>query len=175
MLFLSTSNRLDSIIYKEGKILVQSGNNPNMPGFYPQGQPAQVPYGGQQFPLYGGFPQPTAPQCQYLCQSYQLRAAASMCRACFRQRNHTLRTFFVSIKASLSQLTALLNITRNGMLRFSKELLKLQVGTMSFLVIHRQDKDILIPMVYVDFVTFGEPIDYEYPFGSGPLANYSPR
>ena len=33
----------------------------------------------------------------------------------------------------------------------------------------------LIPMVYVDFITFSEPIDYEYPFRSGPLANYPPR
>ncbi|MEK3888557.1 spore coat protein GerQ [Bacillus sp. FSL K6-3431] len=36
-------------------------------------------------------------------------------------------------------------------------------------------KRYLIPMIYVDFVTFDEPIDYEYPFGSGPLANYPPR
>ncbi|HEY4553684.1 MAG TPA: spore coat protein GerQ, partial [Bacillaceae bacterium] len=33
----------------------------------------------------------------------------------------------------------------------------------------------LIPMVYVDFVTFDEPIEYEYPFGAGPAARYSPR
>lgn len=35
-------------------------------------------------------------------------------------------------------------------------------------------KRFLIPMVYVDFVTFDEPIDYDYQFGV-PLANYSPR
>ncbi|WP_230200299.1 spore coat protein GerQ [Bacillus niameyensis] len=33
----------------------------------------------------------------------------------------------------------------------------------------------LIPMVYVDFITFGEPIEYEYAFGSGPLASSPPR
>ncbi|XJZ27192.1 spore coat protein GerQ [Bacillota bacterium Lsc_1132] len=34
----------------------------------------------------------------------------------------------------------------------------------------------LIPMVSVDYITFDEPIEYEYPFGSGPsLSNYSPR
>lgn len=36
-------------------------------------------------------------------------------------------------------------------------------------------KRYLIPMVYVDYVTFEEPVEYEYPFGSGPLASYSPR
>ncbi|WP_249316541.1 spore coat protein GerQ [Bacillus sp. FJAT-50079] len=38
-------------------------------------------------------------------------------------------------------------------------------------------KRYLIPMIYVDFITFDEPIEYEYPFGSGagPLANYPPR
>ncbi|WP_082788760.1 spore coat protein GerQ [Lederbergia lenta] len=36
-------------------------------------------------------------------------------------------------------------------------------------------KRYLIPMIYVDFVTFDEPIEYEYPFGAGPLANYPPR
>ena len=33
----------------------------------------------------------------------------------------------------------------------------------------------LIPMVYVDFVIFEEPIEYEYPFGAGPLASAPPR
>lgn len=34
----------------------------------------------------------------------------------------------------------------------------------------------LIPMVYVDFVTFDEEIEYEYPFSGGPgLASYPPR
>ncbi|WP_404316592.1 spore coat protein GerQ [Bacillus lumedeiriae] len=41
-------------------------------------------------------------------------------------------------------------------------------------------KRILLPMVYVDYVTFDEPIEYQYPFsgGSGPgtsLATYPPR
>lgn len=37
-------------------------------------------------------------------------------------------------------------------------------------------KRYLIPMVYVDFVTFDEEIEYEYPFGGGPgLASYPPR
>jgi spore germination protein Q len=35
----------------------------------------------------------------------------------------------------------------------------------------------LIPMVYVDYITFSEPIEYEYPFGAGPGAHrtYPPR
>lgn len=34
----------------------------------------------------------------------------------------------------------------------------------------------LIPMVYVDYITFSEEIEYEYPFGSAPnLSTYSPR
>ncbi|PTY78108.1 spore coat protein GerQ [Heyndrickxia sporothermodurans] len=34
----------------------------------------------------------------------------------------------------------------------------------------------LIPMVYVDYITFSEEIDYEYPFGAAPnLSTYSPR
>lgn len=36
-------------------------------------------------------------------------------------------------------------------------------------------KRYLIPMVYVDYVTFNEPVEYEYPFGSGPLASAPPR
>lgn len=35
-------------------------------------------------------------------------------------------------------------------------------------------KRYLIPMVYVDYVTFSEPIEYEYPF-PGPAASYPPR
>jgi len=35
----------------------------------------------------------------------------------------------------------------------------------------------LIPMVYLDYATFDEEIEYEYPYGSGPinLASYPPR
>jgi spore germination protein Q len=34
----------------------------------------------------------------------------------------------------------------------------------------------LIPMVAVDYITFSEPIEYEYPFGAGPsLGTYPPR
>jgi|SRR3954451_19368212 spore germination protein Q len=34
----------------------------------------------------------------------------------------------------------------------------------------------LIPMVAVDYITFSEEIEYEYPFGSGPsLGTYPPR
>jgi len=34
----------------------------------------------------------------------------------------------------------------------------------------------LIPMVAVDYITFDEEIEYEYPFGAGPtLSTYAPR
>lgn len=35
----------------------------------------------------------------------------------------------------------------------------------------------LIPMIYVDYITFSEEIEYEYPFteGMAPLSQYSPR
>jgi spore germination protein Q len=34
----------------------------------------------------------------------------------------------------------------------------------------------LIPMIYLDYITFDEEIEYEYPFnGGGGLTNYSPR
>jgi spore germination protein Q len=34
----------------------------------------------------------------------------------------------------------------------------------------------LIPMVAVDYITFAEQIEYEYPYGAGPgLGTYSPR
>ncbi|MFD6441809.1 spore coat protein GerQ [Peribacillus sp. NPDC060186] len=37
-------------------------------------------------------------------------------------------------------------------------------------------KRYLIPMVYLDYITFDEEIEYEYPFGGGSgLATYSPR
>ena len=38
-------------------------------------------------------------------------------------------------------------------------------------------KRVLLPMVYVDYITFDEEIEYEYPFsGGGPgVANYPPR
>ncbi|WP_346728966.1 spore coat protein GerQ [Lederbergia citrea] len=36
-------------------------------------------------------------------------------------------------------------------------------------------KRTLLPMIYVDFITFSEPIEYEYPFGAGPLASAPPR
>ena len=35
---------------------------------------------------------------------------------------------------------------------------------------------ILLPMVYLDYVTFSEEIEYEYPFGAAPdLTTYPPR
>ncbi|KON86060.1 spore gernimation protein GerQ [Sporosarcina globispora] len=35
---------------------------------------------------------------------------------------------------------------------------------------------ILLPMIYLDYVTFDEEIEYEYPFGSAPgMAAYPPR
>ena len=33
---------------------------------------------------------------------------------------------------------------------------------------------ILLPMVYLDYVTFSEEIEYEYPFGAGPGLTTSP-
>ncbi|MCA1055046.1 spore coat protein GerQ [Rossellomorea aquimaris] len=33
----------------------------------------------------------------------------------------------------------------------------------------------LIPMIYLDYITFDEEIEYEYPFGAGGLTNYSQR
>lgn len=33
----------------------------------------------------------------------------------------------------------------------------------------------LIPMAYVDYVIFEEPIEYDYPFGTGPLASSPPK
>lgn len=34
----------------------------------------------------------------------------------------------------------------------------------------------LIPMIYLDYVTFEEEIEYEYPFNGGPgMAQYTPR
>lgn len=34
---------------------------------------------------------------------------------------------------------------------------------------------VLLLMVYLDYVTFNEEINYEYPFGDGQAANYQPR
>lgn len=36
-------------------------------------------------------------------------------------------------------------------------------------------KRYLIPMVHVDYVTFDEEIEYEYPYGTGPMTTYPPR
>ncbi|MFD9626180.1 spore coat protein GerQ [Peribacillus muralis] len=36
-------------------------------------------------------------------------------------------------------------------------------------------KRYLIPMVYLDYITFDEEIEYDYPFGGAGLATYSPR
>jgi spore germination protein Q len=35
----------------------------------------------------------------------------------------------------------------------------------------------LLPMIYLDYITFDEEIEYEYPFGGGasPTVSYSPR
>lgn len=36
-------------------------------------------------------------------------------------------------------------------------------------------KRYLLLMVYLDYITFDEEINYSYPFDSGQMANYSPR
>ncbi|MGE7778749.1 spore coat protein GerQ [Peribacillus sp. NPDC097264] len=36
-------------------------------------------------------------------------------------------------------------------------------------------KRYLIPMVYLDYITFDEEIEYDYPFGGAGLTTYSPR
>ncbi|MGR3766196.1 spore coat protein GerQ [Rossellomorea sp. NS-SX7] len=33
----------------------------------------------------------------------------------------------------------------------------------------------LIPMIYLDYITFDEEIEYEYPFNGTGMTNYSPR
>lgn len=34
---------------------------------------------------------------------------------------------------------------------------------------------VLLPMVYFDYATFDEELEYQYPFDGGPLASYPPR
>ena len=60
------------------------------------------------------------------------------------------------------------------MLKFSKALLKLQEETILILSDPQTGERILLPMVYLDYVTFNEEIEYEYPFGAGPGLTTSP-
>lgn len=39
----------------------------------------------------------------------------------------------------------------------------------------KTDKRYLLLMVYLDYITFDEEINYAYPYGNGQTANYSPR
>ncbi len=154
--------------------MVQSGNNPNMPGFYPQGQPAQVPYGGQQFPLYGGFPQPTA-QMPVPMPVIPTKSGGINVPGMLPAEESYIENILRLNKGKLVTIHSTFEHNKEWNAKIFKGVIEAAGRDHVILSDPQTGQRFLIPMVYVDFITFSEPIDYEYPFRSGPLANYPPR
>lgn len=134
----------------------QAGYPPAAP--FPQPQPQLQP--GQQIPFPTSAPAPSGPQVPGM-----LPVEQSYIENILRLNKGKLVTIYSTFENNKEWNAKIFNGVIEAAGRDHVILSDPQTG-----------KRVLLPMVYVDYITFDEEIEYEYPFPGGPgLASYPPR
>ncbi len=146
-------------------------NNPQQPpGFYPQ---AQMPF-GQQSPYYGMQPPPyTAPPMQPPAGVAGAKGGINVPGMLPIEESYIENILRLN-KGKLVEVFTTFENNKEWNAKVFKGVIE-AAGRDHLILSDPETGDrYLIPMVYVDYVTFNEPIDYEYHF-PGAVARYSPR
>lgn len=145
-------------------------NNSQQPaGFYPQ---AQMPY-GQQNPYYGMQPPYPPPPMQPPAGAAGEKGGINVPGMLPIEESYIENILRLN-KGKLVEVFTTFENNKEWNAKIFKGLIE-ATGRDHLILSDPQTGDrYLIPMVYVDYVTFSEPIDYEYHF-PGAVARYSPR
>nr|WP_225220870.1 spore coat protein GerQ [Bacillus norwichensis] len=152
-------------------------NSQQPAGFYPQ---TQMPY-GQQNPYYGMQPPYTPPPVQAPIQppvqppvGVAGEAGGINVPGMLPIEESYIENILRLNKGKLVEVFTTFENNREWNAKVFKGLIE-AAGRDHLILSDPQTGDrYLIPMVYVDYVTFNEPIDYEYQF-PGAVARYAPR
>lgn len=140
-------------------------------GQYPQYGFQQVPtHSGGQIPGYGGFPQApqvptTAPPTTTPTIPGMLPVEESYIENILRLNKGKIATVYATFENNTEWNAKVFKGVIEAAGRDHVILSDPQTG-----------RRFLVPMIYVDYVTFDEEIEYEYPFGAQPgLGSFTPR
>lgn len=147
--------------------------NPNTGGFYPQGQLPFMPY-NQQNPYFGAQPQSGTPQMSVPFPGSTPSGGINVPGMLPVEESYIENILRLN-KGKLVQIHSTFEHNREWNAKIFNGIIEAAGRDHVILSDPQTGKRYLIPMIYVDFVTFDEPIEYDYPFGAAPLANYPPR
>lgn len=143
--------------------------NPNGAGFHPHGQQPQLPFGQQPF-----YPQFGTPQ-MHVPPPVSTPIGSGNVPGMLPVEESYIENILRLNKGKLVHIHSTFEHNREWNAKIFNGVIEAAGRDHVILSDPQTGKRYLIPMVYVDYITFDEPIEYEYPFGAGPLANYSPR
>lgn len=145
-------------------------NNPQqMGGYYPQ---AQMPY-GQQTPYYGMQPPYTVPPMQPPTGVAGAKGGINVPGMLPIEESYIENILRLN-KGKLVEVFTTFENNREWNAKIFKGVIEAAGRDHLILSDPQTGARYLIPMVYVDYVKFDEPIDYEYQF-PGAVARYAPR
>ena len=149
-------------------------NQPQGGGPFPQGQipQGQIPYG--QLPYYGMMPPQTMQQPMHVPTPVTGTKGGVNVPGMLPIEESYIENILRLNKGKLVEVHATFENNREWNAKIFRGLI--EAAGRDHLIISDPEtgKRYLIPMVYIDYVTFSEPIEYEYPFGAG-TARYAPR
>jgi spore germination protein Q len=143
-------------------------SQPQGPGYYPQ---AQMPY-GQQAPYYGMMP-PTMQPLQVPTPVTGTKGGVDVPGMLPIEESYIENILRLN-KGKLVDVYATFENNREWNAKVFRGLIEAAGRDHLILSDPETGNRFLIPMVYIDYVRFEEPIEYEYPFPAG-TARYSPR
>lgn len=146
--------------------------NPNTGAFFPM-------Y-GQQNPYFGGFQQPSAPQQSIPFPSQVAPPPPSVgvnVPGMLPVEESYIENILRLNRGKLVKINSTFEHNKEWNAKIFNGIIEAAGRDHVILSDPQTGERFLIPMIYVDFVTFSEPIEYDYPFGgaTGPLASYPPR
>lgn len=168
---------------------MSQNNNPNPYGAYPYGGP-YLPYDNQE-PVYrqqqpfqpqAPFPsqQPTQPQPSYQVPfpptSQPTPTGGPQVPGMLPVEESYIENILRLNKGKLVTIHSTFENNKEWNAKIFKGLIEAAGRDHVIISDPQTGKRVLLPMVYVDFITFDEEIEYEYPFSGGPgLVSYPPR
>ncbi len=161
------------LFFQGGKDLAQS-NNPKPTGYYPQAPMRQMPYAQQQQP-YGAYPPygVGVPSLQVPTGVAGAKGGSEVPGMLPIEESYIENILRLN-KGKLVEVYSTFEHNTEWNAKIFQGIIEAAGRDHVILSSPETGQRFLIPMVYVDFVVFEEPIEYEPHFGIG-LAHYPPR